>query len=94
LHARAHAACRRGDRGLACLRGRAAGVPLGSPQADGPLSTRTLEFHDLVDAARGGRRVPVKVHLPSWIGPFPVVVLSHGAGGNRSARCRRWRAAP
>jgi predicted dienelactone hydrolase len=59
-----------------------AGVPLGSPHADGPLSTRTIEFPDLADAARGGRRVPIKVHLPSWTGPFPVVVLSHGAGGN------------
>jgi predicted dienelactone hydrolase len=59
-----------------------AGMPLGAPQADGPLSTRTIEFPDLADAARGGRRVPIKVHLPSWTGPFPVVVLSHGAGGN------------
>jgi predicted dienelactone hydrolase len=59
-----------------------AGVPQGPPQADGPLSTRTIEFPDLADDARGGRRVPIKVHLPSWTGPFPVVVLSHGAGGN------------
>jgi predicted dienelactone hydrolase len=66
---------------LACAAAQA-GVPLDSPQADGPLSTRTIEFPDLVDAARGGRRVPIKVHLPSWTGPFPVVVLSHGAGGN------------
>jgi predicted dienelactone hydrolase len=66
---------------LACAVAQA-GVPLGQPQADGPLSTRTLEFPDLIDAARGGRRVPIKVHLPSWTGPFPLVVLSHGAGGN------------
>jgi predicted dienelactone hydrolase len=29
-----------------------------------------------------GRRVPIKVHLPSSVGPFPVVIISHGAGGN------------
>ncbi|HVQ03486.1 MAG TPA: alpha/beta fold hydrolase [Burkholderiaceae bacterium] len=59
-----------------------AAAALLQPQADGPLTTRTIEFADLVDRARGDRRVPIKVHLPSWTGPFPVVVLSHGAGGN------------
>jgi predicted dienelactone hydrolase len=28
------------------------------------------------------RRVPVKVHIPSGAGPYPVIVISHGAGGN------------
>ena len=50
-----------------------------------------LEFPDLVDPARtvpgrdtppAARRVPVKVHLPAGDGPFPVVVVSHGAGGD------------
>lgn len=60
----------------------AAAVPaLTQPQLEGPLTTRTIEFPDLADAARDGRRVPIKVHLPQWSGPFPVVVLSHGAGG-------------
>ena len=29
--------------------------------------------------------MPVKVYVPQWTGPFPVVVLSHGAGGNWDA---------
>src|SRR5262245_12607680 len=68
---------------LLLVGGRAlATTPLAQPEIDGPLTTRTLEFADLADAARGGRRVLIKVHVPQWTGPFPVVVLSHGAGGN------------
>lgn len=55
------------------------------PEADGPLATRTIEFADLVDAARDGRRLPIKVHLPDWNGSFPVVVVSHGGGGSWDA---------
>jgi len=29
-----------------------------------------------------GRRVPIKLHLPTGVGPYPVVIISHGAGGN------------
>jgi len=60
-------------------------TPPPQPQLDGPLTTRTIEFPDLTDAARAGRRVPIKVHVPQWSGPFPVVVVSHGAGGNWDA---------
>jgi len=61
----------------------------------GPLAVTTLEFADLVDTnrkgpvadakkARGasGRRVPIKVHLPAGDRPVPVVLVSHGAGGD------------
>jgi len=41
-----------------------------------------IEFAAITDANRADRRVPIKVHLPSGDGPFPVVVFSHGAGGN------------
>ncbi len=61
----------------------------------GPLAVDTIEFADLVDALRkgpaadarnmrgaAGRRVPIKVHLPAGDGRLPVVVVSHGAGGD------------
>lgn len=47
------------------------------PQASGSPRTRAAG-----EPAGGGRRVPVKVHLPSAGGPHPVVVVSHGAGGD------------
>lgn len=63
--------------------------------ARGPFAVETIEFADLVDTTRtgpaadakkmrgaAGRRVPVKVHLPAGDGPVPVVLVSHGAGGD------------
>ncbi len=29
-----------------------------------------------------GREVPIKLHIPTTGGPYPVVIISHGAGGN------------
>lgn len=76
------------------------------PSQPGPLTSSTIEFRNLVDAARtnqketesgrprllkvrregeakaAGRPVPIKVHLPEGSGPFPVIVVSHGAGGD------------
>jgi predicted dienelactone hydrolase len=52
--------------------------------ARGSYVVQTLEFADLIDIARG-RKVPIKVHLPTQGGPFPVVVVSHGAGGHWDA---------
>lgn len=28
------------------------------------------------------RRIPIKVHIPTTGGPYPILVVSHGAGGN------------
>lgn len=28
------------------------------------------------------RRIPIKVHIPATGGPFPIIIVSHGAGGN------------
>ncbi len=57
-----------------------------------PASIEVLDFADLVDAKRGalgpdgrpaGRVVPIRVHAPAGAGPFPLVIVSHGAGGDR-----------
>lgn len=45
----------------------------------------TVEFPDLKDEQRQGRRVPIKVHVPAQQGKRPVVVFSHGGGGNWDA---------
>lgn len=50
--------------------------------ADGPLKVEVVAFADLTDAKRAGRKVPIKVHAPADGGPYPVVVFSHGAGGD------------
>ena len=51
----------------------------------GPYKIRTLEFPDLTDQKRDGRRVPLKVLFPSEGKGLPLVIISHGAGGNWDA---------
>lgn len=34
------------------------------------------------DSTPTGRNVPIKVHVPATGGPFPAVIVSHGAGGD------------
>lgn len=47
----------------------------------GSYTIESLEFPDLKDAARGDRKVPLKVHYPVDAGSFPLVIMSHGGGG-------------
>jgi len=55
------------------------------PDQPGALTVTTIEFPDLKDEQRGGRRVPIKIHVPQQQGKWPVVVFSHGGGGNWNA---------
>lgn len=52
--------------------------------ADLQPPVRTLERIDLVDPARG-RTIPIRIHVPTAAGPWPVVLFSHGFGGSLSA---------
>lgn len=51
----------------------------------GAYQVKTLEFPDLQDAKRQGRKVPLKVHFPAAEDRFPLVIISHGGGGNWDA---------
>lgn len=55
--------------------------------AVGPYQTEELEFPKLRDPKRGGRSVPIKLHLPknTPTGPLPIVIVSHGGGGSWDA---------
>lgn len=66
-----------------CIAQRAAGRPAKDLSSHGSLQTSEMDFPALTDPARNNRRVPMKVHVPLGLGPFPIVIASHGAGGNR-----------
>jgi len=48
---------------------------------NGQYTANVLELADLTDTNRN-RNIPVKVHYPTAQGIFPLIVISHGAGGD------------
>jgi len=48
----------------------------------GQYEVKSLEFPNLKDTNRNNRNVPLKVHFPAEGRNFPLVVFSHGGGGN------------
>ena len=42
---------------------------------------RQIEFSDLTNPKRDGRRVPLRVHYPVGDGPLPLAIFSHGGMG-------------
>lgn len=47
----------------------------------GKYTVSVSEFKDVLDASRS-RNVPIKVHYPTEKGQFPLIIISHGAGGD------------
>lgn len=59
-------------------------TPSSGPASKGGYSIERLDFNGLTDPARN-RDVPTSVYFPrDAAGPFPLVLLSHGLGGDRS----------
>ena len=47
----------------------------------GKYSVNVIEFKNNTDTSRS-RNVPIKVHYPTEKGEFPLIIISHGAGGD------------
>lgn len=43
---------------------------------------RFLKRFKKEDLSSPGRQIPIKVHIPKNGGPYPLIIISHGAGGN------------
>lgn len=51
-------------------------------QAPAPAKV-TILYGDWTDPARAGRKTPYKLYVPQGVGPFPLIIHSHGLGGSR-----------
>lgn len=47
-----------------------------------PERARFFKRNRSENPGNAGRNIPIKLHVPTSGGPFPVVIISHGAGGN------------
>jgi predicted dienelactone hydrolase len=52
------------------------------PQSHDKARDRLFAKHRNQNATDANRKVPIKVHIPKSGGPFPVILVSHGAGGD------------
>jgi predicted dienelactone hydrolase len=59
-----------------------AGDPAGYSPDAGPHKVLTIDQLALHDSKRG-KDVPIKIYYPDGLGPFPVIIFSHGAFGSR-----------
>ncbi len=51
----------------------------------GPYVVKSIDFAALKDRTRNNRNVPLKVYYPKEGKHFPLVIMSHGAMGNRNS---------
>jgi dienelactone hydrolase len=55
------------------------------PASPGPFKTQRQELETLKDDSRDGRLVQTRITAPDGKGPFPLIIMSHGNGGNWSS---------
>ena len=71
------------DRAAAC--GSSVAAPAQTRRLTTGATVVCADIPDLHDTRRDDRAVPMKAHLPAAGGPYPLVIMSHGGGGNRES---------